>query len=196
MERTLTPRGAATRQRIVESAAELVRERGVAETGLDDIGTAAATSRSQLFHYFPGGKADLLEAVAAHEAAQVLAEQQPFLAELSSSWDSWRDWRDSVVAHYAAEGGNCALGALTTELGRTPASRAIIQQMYDEWAGQLADGVRALQQAGAVDAGRDSSVIAAVILSAVQGGAVMLQATGRIDYLEAALDEALAALRH
>jgi hypothetical protein len=86
MERVLTARGTATRQRIVEAAAALIRERGVADTGLDDIGAATATSKSQMFHYFPRGKADLLHAVAVHEAEQVIADQQPYIGDLTS----WR----------------------------------------------------------------------------------------------------------
>jgi hypothetical protein len=42
-----------------------------------------------MFHYFPGGKSDLLHAVTVHEAEQVILDQQPFLGDLSS----WRKWQ-------------------------------------------------------------------------------------------------------
>ena len=102
MERVLTARGAATRQRIVAAAAALIRERGVADTGLDDIGAATATSKSQLFHYFPGGKTDLLHAVAVHEAEQVIADQQPYLGDLTT-WRKWQAWRRLVMQKYDAQ---------------------------------------------------------------------------------------------
>ena len=60
----LTHKGAATRQRIIESAAEVIREAGVGDTTLDDIRMRTATSKSQLFHYFPDGRSHLLLAVA------------------------------------------------------------------------------------------------------------------------------------
>ena len=56
MSPKLTPKGAATRQRIIEGAAAEIRERGVAVTTLDDVRARTGTSKSQLFHYFPDGK--------------------------------------------------------------------------------------------------------------------------------------------
>ena len=44
----LTPRGAGTRQRIVEGAARLIHEHGPAHMGLDDLRAAIAISKSQV----------------------------------------------------------------------------------------------------------------------------------------------------
>ncbi len=52
----LTPKGERTRARIVEEAAVLIHERGVAGTTLDDVKAAAEVSGSQLYHYFPDKK--------------------------------------------------------------------------------------------------------------------------------------------
>ena len=70
----LTAKGLATRRRIIEGAAAEIRERGVAVTTLDDVRARTQTSKSQVFHYFPGGKEQLLLAVAQHEAELVLSE--------------------------------------------------------------------------------------------------------------------------
>ncbi|HEX2401894.1 MAG TPA: helix-turn-helix domain-containing protein, partial [Mycobacterium sp.] len=75
----LTQKGRATRQRIIEGAAAEIREHGVAVATLDDIRARTQTSKSQLFHYFPDGKDQLLLAVAEHEAQMVLDDQQPYL---------------------------------------------------------------------------------------------------------------------
>jgi TetR/AcrR family transcriptional regulator, transcriptional repressor for nem operon len=45
-----TPRGRATRERIVAAASELIGERGVAETSIDDVLERAGASKSQLYH--------------------------------------------------------------------------------------------------------------------------------------------------
>ena len=97
MATELTAKGRATRSRIVEGAAEVLRERGVAAATLDDVMARTRTSKSQLFHYFPGGKDELLLAVARFEADQVLTDQMPYLGCLDS-WEAWRCWRDVVVA--------------------------------------------------------------------------------------------------
>lgn len=183
--RALTPKGAATRQRIVEGAALLIREHGPANVGLDDIRAATTTSKSQLFHYFPDGKSDMLLAVAAHEAERVLDDQQPYLSDLTS-WDQWEAWRDRVIARYAAQRRKCPLSALTAQLGlANPAVGDIITGMYARWQGAIADGVRAVRP----DA--DAERVAAQIIGAIAGGATMLVATDDIRYLEIGLTEAI-----
>jgi AcrR family transcriptional regulator len=195
MDRVLTARGTATRQRIVEGAAALIRDRGAANVSLDDIGALSSTSRSQLFHYFPAGRSDLLLAVARHEAEQVLADQQPMLGDLTG-WARWQAWRERVIERYRAQGQTCALSALTTQLGLAdPATREVVTELYDRWLGYLRAGVQALIEAGEIDGDTSTSDAASAILTAVTGGATMLQATGRIDYLEVALTEALNGLR-
>ncbi|MFD3485695.1 TetR/AcrR family transcriptional regulator [Streptomyces sp. NPDC058665] len=191
----LTARGARTRQRIVEGAAGLLRERGVANVNLDDIRAVTATSKSQLFHYFPAGKSDLLLAVAEYEAEQVLADQQPMLGDLTS-WDAWDAWHRRIIERYDAQRQRCPLSALTSQLGMAdPATRTIVTGLYDRWHAHLVAGVRALKDAGEIDASVDAEESATAILTAVSGGAGMLMATDRIDYLEVALAQALEGLR-
>src|ERR1700743_1313976 len=120
----LTPRGEATRSRIVESAAELVLAGGVGGTTLDDIRAGTATSKSQLFHYFPGGKSELVGAIASFQADRVLTAQEPYLSRLAT-WEDWRGWRDAVVAHYGSQPHwGCPIGALANELLGTDPERA------------------------------------------------------------------------
>jgi AcrR family transcriptional regulator len=190
----LTAKGAATRQRIIAGAAALIRDRGPAATSLDDVLTATATSKSQLFHYFPDGRHDLLLAVARHEADIVLAVQEPYLSDLTSA-RKWQAWRQAVIAHYGELGDRCPLGALTAQLGKTsPQTRAIVTDLYDRWEACLVAGVEAIARQGAVPPGISATETARGILAAIQGGVVMLQATGRIAYLESGLDVALAPL--
>src|SRR3954466_16269633 len=91
----LTSKGQATRQRIINGAAAEIRERGVAVATLDDTRGRTHTSKSQLFHYLPDGKEQLLLAVAEHEAQMVFQDQQPYLGALTS-WAAWQRWRDAV----------------------------------------------------------------------------------------------------
>ncbi|HEY0617098.1 MAG TPA: TetR/AcrR family transcriptional regulator [Kribbella sp.] len=195
MQRTLTPKGAATRQRIVEGAAGLVRERGVPNVGLDDIRAVTATSKSQLFHYFPDGRADLMLAVAGHEAEQVLTDQMPQLGDLTT-WRKWQAWRRRVIKIYDAQRQRCPLSALTDQLGTAnPATRKIVLELVDRWHEYLAQGVQALKDSGEIGAGVDTAKAATSILTALTGGVGLLQSTDRISYLEVALSEAIDNLR-
>ena len=145
----LTPKGAATRDRIIQGASTEIRENGVTAT-LDDIRVRTGTSKSQLFHYFPDGREQLLLAVARYEADRVLADQQPQLGDLTS-WASWLAWRDAVVARYREQGQQCPLSALTTQLGRaTPGARAVVTELMGQWQAEIAAGVTSMQSAGEI----------------------------------------------
>src|SRR6516225_2467679 len=78
-----TGRGRASRERIVERAAELVAERGVEGTSLDEVLAAAGASKSQLYHYF-AGRDELVEAAVARRCAQVLGELTQALGGLAT----------------------------------------------------------------------------------------------------------------
>lgn len=199
MTRPLTAKGAATRRRIVEGGARLIRADGVEKVGLDDVLAATSTSKGQLFHYFPGGRADLLYAVAEHEAAQVISDQQPFLDDLGPP-STWGAWRDVVVARYREQGRECPLSALTTQLGPSDARvRPLVTNLLEDWHARIALGVdRWLAGSPTTDAATHAEAAsgrtAATILAAVQGGVSLMLSTGRIDYLEIALDTALTPL--
>jgi AcrR family transcriptional regulator len=190
----LTPKGAATQARIVEGASAEIREHGVTAT-LDDIRARTGTSKSQLFHYFPDGREQLLLAVARYEADRVLADQQPQLGHLTS-WDSWLAWRDAVVARYREQGQQCPLSALVTQLGRaTPGAQAVVTELMGQWQAEVAAGVRSMQASGEISLDLDPGRTAAAIVAGIQGGVVMLMSTGDTTPLEAALDLAIGYLR-
>ena len=153
--------------------------------------TATSTSKSQLFHYFPDGRAGLLVAVARFEAELVMEAQRPFIDDLSTV-ESWHQWRDAVVRHYAELGERCPLGALTSELGASSSeTRSVVSDLLDQWAGALMTGVQALITARSAPAELPIRDTSRTILTAVQGGVVMLRTTGRLTYLETALQAAL-----
>jgi AcrR family transcriptional regulator len=190
-----TVKGAATRQRIIEGAAAEIRSRGVAETTLDDILARTATSKSQLFHYFPDGKEQLLLAVASHEADQVLADQQPHLGALTS-WAAWHRWRDAVVERYRRQGQSCPMSMLMSEIGRTtPGAQAVTAALVQRWHDDIAAGISAMQDQGKIAAHIDPGRASAALLAGIQGGVGILLATGDISYLETALDLGIETLR-
>jgi AcrR family transcriptional regulator len=191
----LTAKGHATRQRIIEGAAAEIREHGVAVATLDDVRARTHTSKSQLFHYFPNGKEQLLLAVAEHEARRVLEDQQPYLGALTS-WAAWQRWRDAVVDRYRRQGQHCPLAVLMSEIGRsTPGAQAVTAALMRQWHGEIATGVRHMQAQDKVGAHFDADRLAAALLAGIQGGVGVMLATGDLSYLEAALDVGIESLR-
>jgi AcrR family transcriptional regulator len=192
--RKFTAKGMATRQRIIEGAAAEIRVNGAVATTLDDVMARTGTSKSQLFHYFPHGKEQLLLAVAELEAARVLSDQQPHLSKLTS-WAAWQRWRDVVVERYRKQGQQCPLSTVMSEMGRTPGAQAVTSALIVQWRTEIESGVRAMQQQGKIAESVDPGRTAAALLAGIQGGVSVLLNTGDIGYLEAALDVGIANLR-
>ena len=190
-----TPRGEATRARIVEAAADLVLAGGIGGTSLDDIRAGTSTSKSQLFHYFPDGKSELVRAIASFQADRVLTAQEPYLSRLAS-WEDWQGWRDAVVRHYGLQPHwGCPIGALAGELAATdPRRGAEVAAHLELWRRKLEDGVRRLIEAGELPPEADARALSTAVFAALQGGLLLTQTTESIEPLEAALDGALAML--
>lgn len=192
--RNFTAKGWATRQRIIDGAAAEIRVSGAVATTLDDVLARTGTSKSQLFHYFPRGKEQLLLAVAEQEAARVLSDQQPHLSRLTS-WAAWQRWRDVEVERYRRQGQQCPLSTVMSEIGRTPGARAVTSALIEQWRREIECGVRAMQRQGKIADSVDPTRAAAALLAGIQGGVSVLLNTGDIGYLEAALDVGIATLR-
>jgi AcrR family transcriptional regulator len=192
----LTPKGIATRARIVEAAADLVLARGAGGTSLDDIRAETATSKSQLFHYFPGGKSELVAAIAALQSERVLAAQRPYLDTLDT-WAAWEGWRAAVLAHYCSQAHwGCPIGALAAELtSGDPARAADLAAYMDRWRGYLEAGLTRMRAAGLLRGDADPRVLALATFAALHGGLLLTQTMQSGEPLAAALDGALTALR-
>jgi len=193
---TLTPKGTATRARIVEAAADLVLARGVGGTTLNDIRAGTGTSKSQLFHYFPGGKSDLVRALAELQTERVLDAQRPFLDALDT-WEAWEAWRDAVVAYYSSQPSwGCPIGAMTSELiASDPLLAVEVTEHMDRWRGYLQAGLTRMLAAGQLRADTDPETLALAIFACLQGGLLLAQSMQSAKPLAAALDAALTALR-
>jgi AcrR family transcriptional regulator len=193
---TLTERGRQTRQRIIEATGQQILAGGIGGTTLDGVRAATLTSKSQLFHYFPGGKTELVREVAAWEGEQLLAAQLPWLDDLST-WESWQAWRDALVHYYLGLGRwACPIGSLAWEAAATdPELAAFVALSMGQWRVKLADGIRRLRDSGQVGASVDAERMAAAILAAVQGGLMLSQPERSSWPLEAALDSLLDVLR-
>ena len=189
----LTPRGAATRERIVAGAAALVYERGVASTSLDDIMAATGTSKSQLYHYFDDKDALVLEVIR-RQLDQVIAGQEAELRELRT-WEGLRRWRDHVVEGTRMTGGvgGCPLGSLASELAdRSEPARQALAACFAEWEAYLVRGFAAMREDGLISRDADPAELAVTVMTALQGGFLLAQTTRDVRPLELALDMAIA----
>ena len=139
----LTPKGARVRARIVEEAAALIHERGVAGTTLDDVKVAAEVSGSQMYHYFPD-KNELVQAVIDYQAETIVNRQRQAFSG-ANGVEAWRNMVITAAKRTKAKGG-CQLGSLVGQLAESdPEARALIAAGFDQWAAAIGDGLRSLR---------------------------------------------------
>jgi TetR/AcrR family transcriptional regulator, transcriptional repressor for nem operon len=191
-----TARGRATRERLVTAASELIAERGVAATSLDDVIERAGTSKSQLYHYFED-RAALLRAVVLHNTDSVLAAQMPHIESLDT-WTAVRAWLDSLVALQVRRHGRggCPVGSLVGQLAEADdQARLAFDASFARWERCLSDGLRSMRDQGKLDRIADPDELATATMAAIQGGLLLTQIRRDPDQLAVALDAAYAHLR-
>jgi TetR/AcrR family transcriptional repressor of nem operon len=191
-----TANGRATRKRIVAAAAALIRERGVAETSLDDVIERAGVSKSQLYLYFEG-RAALLREVVAHNAELVLEAQEPHLDSLES-WRAIRAWLDALVELQVTVGarGGCPVGSLVGQLAEADEqTRSVLADAFARWEEPLRRGLRSMQERGKLDRRAQPDRLATATLAAIQGGLVLTQSRRDPGQLAVAVEAAYAHLR-
>lgn len=191
-----TVKGRATRARIVETAAALMYERGVAGTSTEDIREAAGVSNSQLYHYF-AGKDDLTHAVIAYQVEQVLAVQQSLLSGLES-FAALQAWRDVLVGFPARRHGRggCPIGSLASEVADLDEdARIVLVAGFARWESAIRDGLVAMRERGELRGDAEPDRLALVTLAALQGGLLLTQIRRDVAPFHIALDAAIAYIR-
>lgn len=67
----------ARREQLVAAAIPLVARRGPADLSLDEVAERAGVTRNLLYHYFPGGRSDLVNAVVDDAERQLVGHLPP-----------------------------------------------------------------------------------------------------------------------
>jgi len=169
--RRLTAKGAATRQRILDAAADLMYSQGVSGTSIDDVIDASGTGKSLVYGHFRD-KSELVEAVVEAQIERVLGEQGRFLEDLRTMRGLER-WRDSVVVSVRGPRGahGCPIGSLASELAdRSETARGNIEQAFALWEQWFRAGLERMQQSGELRQDADVDELAVGLMAAVQGG--------------------------
>jgi TetR/AcrR family transcriptional regulator, transcriptional repressor for nem operon len=193
----LTPKGRATRDRIVATAAGLIFEHGVAGTSIDDVRKTAGVSGSQMTHYFTD-KRSLIRAVVAWQADSVVElHRMPDLGELDTfeALDLWVELNIARQKRQSCEGG-CRFGSLAGELAeQDPETRSDLARGFDRWEALFRHGLKLMKQRGALRPDANPDDLALGLLSALQGGLLLTQTKRDIRPLEAALKTMMAHVR-
>ncbi len=174
-EQRLTAKGRATRDRIVEAAAQLIVTEGLSASNMENVRRAASVSGSQLAHYF-ADKGALIRAVVRRQVGVVLDfHRQPRLHGLRS-FDDFERWIDLNMRYLRRIGylGTPTYHALAAQLAKSDdATRETLGAGYRQWIDLVAQAIQGMKDDGVVVADADPRRLAMVIVSAHQGGGTL-----------------------
>jgi TetR/AcrR family transcriptional regulator, transcriptional repressor for nem operon len=190
-----TGRGRASRDRIVESAAELFAARGVAATSLDEVLAAAGAGKSQLYHYF-SGRDELVEAAVGHRCTQVVAGLTQALSEVASLAELEQALAGFVAGYEQMGLPGCPIGSLASEVAEhNEGARKQAAAAFDTWELLVARALERMRERGELRGDASPATLATALLASLEGGMVLSQARKDPAPLRIALEAALAQLR-
>lgn len=178
------------RQRLIDSAITMVRERGVHATGVADLLKRSGTARNSIYQHFPSGKSELIVAATRESAAQ----SGEFLAKLSSRGDAeyvltkfigW--WIRQLEERAFDTGCPFAAGALAG-----PDEADIRDAANDALAGLRASFTGALRGSGITE-GVES--LSSLVVSAIEGALLQAQAARSVQPLRDVEHELVAVIQ-
>jgi AcrR family transcriptional regulator len=151
------------RERMVVSAALLIRERGAHATAISDVLAHSGAPRGSAYHHFPGGRTQLLcEAVdyAGGHIAAIISEADGSLGLLDTLIAKYR--QQLLDTDYRA---GCPIAAVSVEAGEPVARAAAVFDRWSDLIAQrfIADGISA-----------DRSTELAVLATSALEGALLL----------------------
>jgi TetR/AcrR family transcriptional regulator, lmrAB and yxaGH operons repressor len=164
-----------TKQKMVQAASQLIRERGYGATAFSDVLTLSGAPRGSVYFHFPGGKAQLATAAAEAHAREQLDIIDHAAAEANSAADLIERYvnlgRDRMLAGNYTRG--CGVAPLVTE-GTAQESAELSEtsrRAFSEMTDRLADHFTAL----GVDR-TAASALADAVLASVEGAMITSRA--------------------
>jgi AcrR family transcriptional regulator len=180
------------RQRMIESAALLIREHGVEATSFSDVLAHSGAPRGSIYHHFPAGKAQLVEEATRYAGefiaaglASALAQEDP-VAALERFISGWRG-----ILRSSDFGAGCPVVAASLEGDRTPGARGAAGEAFAAWTQLLAD---ALAKHGPTK--KRAVSMATLAIAAIEGAIVLARAqrsTAPLERVAAELEELIGA---
>ena len=156
---------------MIVTAALMIRERGVEATSLREVVERSGAPRGSIYHHFPGGKAELVEAATRYAGGftaaglgHALSGDDP-LAAVRMFTESWTELLED-----SDFGEGCPVLAAALEGNRTPGARAAAAAAFDTWEDLIAG---ALSERLPHDR---AASIATLIIASIEGAVVLARA--------------------
>ena len=169
------------RARMVQSAAMLIRERGIHGTGLREVVAHSGGPRGSLGRFFPGGKTQLVTEAIDVALAELFGDFERQLSEAETLPAAISvivtPWRRLLVDHDFALG--CPLAATICDAADNDSLRTHVCEMLTRWQAPVAD---AYARVGAPRAQAETH--ATVLVAALEGALILARARRTVEPLD------------
>lgn len=182
---TAAARTSQSRDEIVRKLFDLFRHRGFEGAALSDISEATGLGRSSLYHHFPGGKDEMVAAVADFAHGQIEANILAPLAGEGPLAERVTAMLETASAMYDCGREPCLVASLMVSPGLAPDSAGKVQAILNDWIAAL---VHALEGAGIPAAEARRRATAAII--DIQGALLVARASGDTGVFSDAMETA------
>lgn len=174
---TLNAKGRDRRQEILDAAARVITERGLAETRISDIAEQAGVSPGLILYYFDS-KDRLLSEALTFANDQFYLRTSRELRRIPTAREQLRRLVDLSVPGYLPDYGRLDEWALWIEVWvralRDPDMARDREVLDDRWRSQIADIIRAGQASGEFDSSEDPDELALRLASLIDGLAIQV----------------------
>jgi TetR/AcrR family transcriptional repressor of lmrAB and yxaGH operons len=176
-----------SRERMVSSAASLIRSRGLNATSFSDVLADSGAPRGSIYHHFPEGKQQLAGDAMRWTSERVLAHLRAGTAVTPSDvLKRFIDmWRKVVVASHGSAGCVVAGVALDTDAGEAD-QIDLVRSTFRSWIALLAEQLRTV----GVPTDRATS-IALTTVAGMEGALILCRAEGNAKPLETVAEDLL-----
>jgi AcrR family transcriptional regulator len=135
-------RSRASRERMLDATEALLRERGLAGAGIHEVVSRSGAPIGSLYHFFPGGKTQLVaEALHIHSEKARALFQRILENKAEPLPDRLRTLFRTAATGFDRAGANkgCAIGAVSLDLdARHEALRTVCRDAMDGWIASIA----------------------------------------------------------
>ena len=169
------------RARMVQSAATLIRERGIHGTGLREVVAHSGGPRGSLGRFFPGGKTQLVTEAIDVALVDLFGDLEHTLSEAETFPEAISvivtPWRRLLVDHDFALG--CPLAATICDAADNDSLRTHVSEAFAGWRAPVVD---AYARFGASQA--EAEAHATVLMAALEGALILARAQRSIEPLD------------
>jgi AcrR family transcriptional regulator len=169
------------RERMVVSAAMLIRERGAHATAIADVLEHSGAPRGSAYHYFPGGRAQLLREAVDYAGEYMAARLDAAPSSIEALDDLFTGYADQLRRSEFRAG--CPVVAVAVEAGDPdkpdPSVTERAAAAFARWRGVIAARLRADGVAGS-----QADDLALLVLSAFEGALVVARAARDVEPLD------------